>query len=128
MREKQMTWEEVQKLSAQNAQLVGHTNIKQKIKLHHRVKEENVTLKQEKAALTAALQKKELEIKKLRKQLEIVMPSASSSNNENDTSRLSLASTVDHSRPSLSAPRLSVAPCNKKRVALSVTSLNRTLL
>lgn len=48
--EKQLTWQEVQKLAEENSKLVGNTNAREKIKYHHRVKEENVLLKQDKVS------------------------------------------------------------------------------
>lgn len=43
--------EEIVRLTAQNLQLIGHQNPKQKIQLHMNIKKENDQLKHEKSAL-----------------------------------------------------------------------------
>lgn len=59
------TAREVDELTRQNAVLVGHSNHKQKIQMHLKVKEENNQLKLEKALMAEALKSRDDHIRKL---------------------------------------------------------------
>ena len=59
------TAREVDELTRQNAVLVGHSNHKQKIQMHLKVKEENNQLKLEKARMAEALKARDDHIRKL---------------------------------------------------------------
>jgi len=59
------TTAEMSNLTALNAALIGHSNHKQKIKLHLKVKEENNNLKLEKTKLLETLKQKDTQIKSL---------------------------------------------------------------
>jgi len=59
------TTAEVSNLTALNAALIGHSNHRQKIKLHLKVKEENNNLKIEKTKLLETIKQKDAQIKAL---------------------------------------------------------------
>jgi len=79
--EKEMTMEELKKLAEENAKLIGHTNVKQRISYHYKVKGENIQLKQDKLVLQDKLQKATTEIKSLKDQLGGILPSKDKSQN-----------------------------------------------
>jgi len=61
----ELCWTEVESLTRVNAELVGHGNINQRIKIHLRVKEENNALKLERSRLTETLRQREEQIRKM---------------------------------------------------------------
>jgi DNA-binding transcriptional regulator YbjK len=61
---------EVQRLTEENVHLVGHTNLKQKIQMHAKVKDENQKQKVALAKLEGDLIAKERTVKRLQQELE----------------------------------------------------------
>ena len=116
MEEKNETWSEFKKVTDINSKLIGQSNAKQRIKLHYRMKEENTNLKQEKATLTTKVTKLELENKKLKHQLNIVMPTSLSST-------VQLSSSIPLSKEFASKENSVPTPQNaRKKVPLNVTT------
>jgi hypothetical protein len=121
--EKEMGDAELRKLNEENAKLVGHQNLKQKIRYHYQVKEENIQLRQEKQILQTKLAKAEAQLKSLQKELGVLMPV--DSNKENiSNSKLSLGGSHTFQTPN---HHLLIT---KKKVPLSVTpaNLSRSLM